>query len=220
MTKYKWSWYDTVALLAGLAVLAYGLYQRNSLPDRVVTHFGANGPNGHMNKDGMLLLLGAISVGLPILAGPLRAIDPKRQRYAMFEGSYRIIRISILLILDFLFYQMIDYNLGKEIFAVIPSTLVLGGVMFVIIGNYMPRIKDNYFVGIKTPWTLADPEVWRRTHRMAGPIWIIGGVLMIAAAFVSPEWRQIAMIAAILLCVLAPSAYSYVLWRQKNAKQG
>lgn len=97
-------------------------------------------------------------------------------------------------------------------------TLGLMGLMFVVIGNYMPKIKMNSTLGIRIPWTYSSEENWRATHRFAGPIWVAGGLLMILGIFL-PEGAAIAvMFLSICILVLVPSLYSYRFWKHQKAE--
>ena len=100
--------------------------------------------------------------------------------------------------------------LGKEIRVDIWCS-VLMGLLFVVIGNYLPKCKQNYTVGIKLPWTLASEENWNRTHRLAGRIWVGGGILMMLLGFVSFLW---VMLSVPVMMALVPILYSYLLYRK------
>jgi len=83
------------------------------------------------------------------------------------------------------------------------------GLMFIAIGNYMPQVKHNYFLGIRTPWTLASPEVWRKTHRLSGMLWAAAGLLFIAGAFLPTAGAIPVFISALVLATIPPIFYSY-----------
>ncbi|MNI84514.1 Immunity protein SdpI [compost metagenome] len=84
-------------------------------------------------------------------------------------------------------------------------------MLFIALGNYMPQIKDNYFTGIRTPWTLASPEVWRKTHRFSGYMWTIGGVLIALGAFMPRTLSISLIIAALLIATIIPYVYSWLI---------
>ena len=90
------------------------------------------------------------------------------------------------------------------------------GILFMVIGNYLPKCKQNYTMGIKLPWTLHDEDNWNRTHRLAGWTWMAGGILMILNAFLNWEWI---LWGSLALMVLIPFIYSYLLYRKKKASQ-
>ena len=91
---------------------------------------------------------------------------------------------------------------------------ILVSLLFILLGNVMGRFKHNYFVGIKTPWTLANEEVWRKTHRMAAPIWVIGGILNILLAVTGVNFNGMAFIIIVAAIVIVPTVYSYIIYQK------
>jgi len=89
---------------------------------------------------------------------------------------------------------------------------VLMGLLFILIGNYLPKTKQSYTMGIKLPWTLASEENWNRTHRLAGFLWVLGGVYFIVMSFIG--WSLIAFLIPLAVMVLIPAVYSYLLYRK------
>ena len=90
----------------------------------------------------------------------------------------------------------------------------LVGAMMAFCGNIMPKFKPNYFTGVKTPWTLADENVWYLTHRFTGKLWVACGIQMIFAAFLPPFWKLCLFFPLILIMVLLPVLYSYLVYRR------
>ncbi|MGB8954650.1 MAG: SdpI family protein, partial [Tumebacillaceae bacterium] len=101
------------------------------------------------------------------------------------------------------------YNLGYEINASRVVRIIIGGI-FAVMGNYLGRIRFNYFVGIRTPWTLANEEVWRRTHRFAGPVWFFCGLAALVCAFLPGALASILVIVILAVAVVVPIVYSYL----------
>ena len=87
--------------------------------------------------------------------------------------------------------------------------MILVGILFIVIGNYLPKCRQNYTVGIKLPWTLHDEENWNRTHRLAGKIWMVGGLLFLLLA-VSGYENTVIMPIIMLVIVFVPVVYSYL----------
>jgi uncharacterized membrane protein len=105
-------------------------------------------------------------------------------------------------------------------FGSFPSMVQLGvGALFIILGNYMGKLKHNYFMGIRTPWTLASEEVWYRTHRMAGPFWVIGGLLFIATSFLTTGLLAKTILIIIFGIIAIPIVYSYVIFKRLEKEQ-
>lgn len=104
--------------------------------------------------------------------------------------------------------------LGHKISVEIIMPLFMGA-LFVVIGNYMPKCKQSYTLGIKLPWTLDDEENWNKTHRLAGFLWVIGGVVIMASAFLGKFWLFFVVLVPM---VIIPTVYSYILYRNKKNK--
>ncbi|MGH9260981.1 MAG: SdpI family protein, partial [Acidimicrobiales bacterium] len=93
------------------------------------------------------------------------------------------------------------------------------GVLLVFLGNYLARVEPNWFVGIRTPWTLSSDAVWRQTHRTGGPVFVVAGLVVAAAALAPRAAAWPIMIAAIAGASLIPVVQSYVLWRKEQTDQ-
>ena len=131
-------------------------------------------------------------------------VDPKHKN---ISDKIWILILSICPVLSILLmYMMVGSALGMEIDvnAILPVFL---GVMFVVIGNYLPKCKQSYTVGIKIPWTLNSEENWNKTHRFAGPCWVIGGIMVM---FTGLFENEILIMVIALIMVFAPIIYSYM----------
>ena len=190
-------------LLAGALV-----YSR--LPEQVATHFDLQGnPDGWSSRAfaafGLPGILLAVNLLLPFL---LRA-DPKHKNMsgALVNITIWTVPVVSLLCSGLTLGRALGYDLRIEM--VLP---VFMGVLFILIGNYLPKTKQSYTMGIKLPWTLASEENWNRTHRLAGFLWVIGGAFFIVMSFIG--WSLIAFLIPITLMVLIPTVYSYLLYRK------
>ena len=157
------------------AVIGAILWDR--LPDVMATHFGFNDqPDGFGGKAFVVFAMPLIMLALLWAGAFITAHDPKKQNISgkMFSLVLWIVP-AVSLIMAAVLYP---YNLGYRM----DMTFIMGiflGLMFVIIGNYMPKARPNYTIGIRVPWTLSDEDNWNRTHSLAGFIWVAGGVLII-----------------------------------------
>jgi len=197
-------------LLTSLIVLLpmlVGICLWNRLPESVPTHFDGTG-----QADGWSSRVFSV-FGLPLFVLLLHWIciaavmaDPKVQNLSA-KILYLTLWISPAVSL---FAGMSIYGtvLGAPINIARIANLLLA-LMFIAIGNYLPKCAPNYTVGIKLPWTLHDEENWRHTHRFAGFLWMIGGVLLLPAAFLSTMWVTFAVV---LVLVLLPVIYSFLLY--------
>lgn len=211
MGNFKWKWQDTVIVIMGLGLLGYALWSYSSLPDQLPMQYGITGEvNRYWSKDTAIISMSFIGLVIPLLLQVIRTIDPKKQNYEKFENAFAMTRLAVALVLDFVFAMILIEGSNKNFNA---GSIVLGaiGLLFVIIGNYMPQVKDNYFVGIRTPWTLHNPEVWRKTHRFSGVLWVIAGLLMILSAFLlDGTWHIAVIISALVLSIIVPVVYSWL----------
>jgi uncharacterized membrane protein len=209
-----------VLLLAGLPFL-YLAYLYPHLPVSVPTHFNITGKaDAFGDKSSLWLILaitGGVSILVYLLIRFLPKIDPKKG--ARYSGNVNnkigVLVILLLSTINFLIIHAAEkgaFDLG----GVFP---VVMGLFFAVMGNFMYNIKPNYFIGIRTPWTLENEETWRRTHQLAGKIWFVGGLVIAAVSLVLPaRISPYFLIAAILLLAFIPIVYSYVFFKSLQKK--
>lgn len=196
----------SVAIL--LPILA-GMVLWDDLPDKIAIHFGAdNQPNGWSSKAFAVFGLPAITLGLHWIAVLGTAADAKRKNInEKMMTLFLWICPSISLVLSALTYT---YAMGME-----PDigffVMLLLGVLFMVLGNYLPKCRQNYTVGIRLWWTLNDPANWQRTQRVAGWSMSIGGVLILATAYFRIPWLFFAIVCAF---IFLPIFYSYLCYRR------
>ncbi|MFD0619844.1 SdpI family protein [Paenibacillus sp. GCM10027629] len=209
-----WDCKDTILVVVStlLFVLASLFYPR--LPDQVISKFDLNGnPTRTMDKWAFWLLYGGLAILLPIVIKMTRNLDPRKANYSLFESTFQLSRWAVVLFIHFIFGFGIAYNLGYPVSMNMAVSLGLG-ILWIMIGNVMGRIRFTYFMGIRTPWTLASEEVWRRTHRFGGKCWFVGGLVMIIAAFFPTAYFLVTFITVLLLSTIIPTIYSYMLYRK------
>lgn len=207
----KQDWLILILILLGFAL---GAYFYPSLPDKVPTHWNASGEvNGYSSRLFGAFGLPAISLATYLLYLALPYIDPKRKNYADFESTYQFLKY--LIILFFLGVELMTLLIASGVIVNKPIFIqIMISLLFILIGNVMGRFKHNYFVGIKTPWTLANEEVWRKTHRLAAPLWVLGGVINIVLALTGMDFNGIGFIVIVSAITLVPIGYSYIAYQQ------
>ncbi|MBA2436678.1 MAG: SdpI family protein [Verrucomicrobiota bacterium] len=209
--KTKLVWLEVVLLAAPLIALA--LYW-NDLPARVPTHWDLRGQiDGWMSKVPGILILPLTALGITALLHILPWFDPKLRRTPGEEGLMPavmpIVRLATLVLLDAIFLVQMATSLGRNVAAgrIMMTCLLL---FFVILGNYLGNLRPNYFVGIRTPWTLENPETWRATHRLGGRLMFFGGlVLLLAQALLSESAFGLLFIGSILTLAAWGFIYSW-----------
>ena len=213
LKKYKKTLILTSIVM--LLPILVGVLLWDRLPEQVATHFDFEGnPNGWTGKGFTVFGIPLVLLACQWFAVVATLSDPKHKNLSekVFKLIFWIVPVSTLL-LAFICY---GYELG---YSTSSGTIAFGimGFFFLVIGNYLPKCRQNYTVGIKIPWTLHDEENWNHTHRMAGYLWIGGGVLMIINIFLKWNWLAVVVIAA---AVLVPTLYSYLYYRKHgNCKE-
>lgn len=200
-----------LAAAAGFSVWAY-----SRLPAEVATHFDFHGePNGWSPR----LLAAVLAPGLGLLLTAvftvLPRIDPRRANYALFGPTYWTIINAVLVLLAGLHIV----TLGKAIGWTVDMTRVVAigvGGLFVLLGNLMTRIRPNWFMGIRTPWTLSSDTVWRKTHRFGGVAFVIAGLCIAATALIASDWMLYVAMGATVAAAVSSVVYSYLAWKREQ----
>ena len=216
-------WIVLVVLCA--ANVAAHLLVMPSLPAQIPTHWGASGAVNGWGPSWMASVLGALPLVFLAMFYVVPRIDPKGEAYWTSGKFYQGFVIAFTLLMCAISW------LGElTVWGVVPASgavnlLISGtvGLLFIGMGNYLPRVKQNYTLGIKTPWALADSENWRRTQRFGGACFMVLGVglivMGIAGSALSSEVVAVAITVLALGLVGAMYLYSYLLWR-KNGSRG
>ena len=205
MIKKNWKVLLITSVVILLPILA-GLILWNKLPEQIPSHWNAAG-----EVDGWSSKLFAV-FGMPLILLAFQWLcvlgtgaDPKKQNHPQKIVHLVLWIIPVLSAVLHTIVYMVALGQAVRMEVVMP---VLIGLVLAIIGNYLPKCKQNYTIGIKIPWTLNSEENWNRTHRFAGRLWLIGGILIMLTGFVGGVWI---LLPIMLLMILAPMIYSYVL---------
>jgi uncharacterized membrane protein len=202
-------WLPLTFLLASFAVV-FVLYGR--MPERVPTHWNIRGEiDGWMPKPwGPLALPLVHACTLAVLAiAPL--VSPKDASMAPFARYYAILVAAISGFLFALNVVVCLVGAGAKLDAVQLVSL-MSGALFLVLGNFMGKLTKNYFAGIRTPWTLENEEVWHRTHRLGGKLFVLAGLLTIVSALTGAGLPV--LIATVLATTIVTTAYSYFLYKR------
>lgn len=207
----KKDWPILILIVLGFVI---GVYFYPSLPDRVPIHWNAQGQvNGYGSKLFGTFGIPLIILGMYLMFVVLPFIDPKRKNYSSFESTYQFLKY--LLVVFFLGMEVITLLIASGTVMNKPILIqIMISMLFILLGNVMGRLKHNYFMGIKTPWTLANEEVWRKTHRLAAPLWVFGGIVNILLAVTGITFNGLSFIIVLAIITLVPIAYSYLAYRE------
>ena len=188
------------------------------ITEPVALHFNLEGePDRFGSKQellvAMLVLLG-VNLGVFLLLSNAYRFDPKRNSVANKERLSRI-AFAVSVFLSALSLLIIYNSTVQASRLDIGIILAATGLLFAVIGNYMPNLKPNYFAGIRLPWTLENEENWRRTHALAGRLWFVGGiVLSLACLFLPPTPSIVIFFTGVTVIILVPCIYSYRLYKR------
>ena len=189
-----------------LLPILVGLILWKDLPASLPSHFGLDGQaDGFSSKLEVVFLIPLVMLGLLLFAVIVTSLDPKASHVSpkMKTLIYWLVPFISGLV------QLSIY--GAALGLIGNSTrigLVMVGIVFLVVGNYLPKTKQNYTVGIRLPWTLDSEENWNKTHRLAGRLWVLGGLIILVNGFLS--WAVFYVFIAVLLgMVLVPIFYSY-----------
>ncbi|GFR36182.1 SdpI family protein [Thermobrachium celere] len=211
--RIKKDW-PILSLMLFVFIISIVLYPY--LPDKVPSHWNIKGEvDAYSGKLFGVLGLNLINIGVYFMFLILPNLDPRKENYAKFSSAYNIIRyvfhIFFVLMQILILMAALGYRVDVS-FVVTLST----GIMFILFGNVMGKIKHNYFVGIRTPWTLADEGVWVKTHRFAAPLWVMSGFIMLAVSFIGGMTAFVVLMFVVFIISVVPIIYSYMIY--KNIK--
>jgi uncharacterized membrane protein len=193
-------------------ILSAAFYSR--LPAQVPIHWDMAGePNGYASR-----VVGAFGVPAMLLIITLflnfrLSADPRKQNIDRSPQLKFIVRWMIVILSNVCQCITIFSSINKKVNVSFLISIFVG-LMITAMGNYLPKCKYNYTMGIRLPWTLASEENWRKTHRFAGFVWIIGGILMVLDAFVPFQWLTVCII---VLLAVVPGIYSYLVFLKEKA---
>lgn len=196
---------------ACLAPMALGAMYYSQLPQRMAIHFDSAGnPDNYASKAFVCFGMPALMALMNLIVHLVLDSDPKKAGSSpvlIAMGKWSMPFTSV-----FLMPVTIFYALGRNV-NVATIVPIFVGLLFIAIGNYLPKCRQNYTVGIKLPWTLHSEENWRRTHRFAGVTFILSGILMIAAA-VAPINATGTITAVLAFTLVGPAVYSYSMYKR------
>lgn len=189
-----------------------GLLVWKQLPAQIPTHFGISGQaDGYSSKFEAVVILPLILLVMHIFTVVLTVISPKSANVGskMLQVIYWMIPAVALVVQLSTLVVALGYLNS-------PSVLIVASIslLFMVIGNYLPKIHQNYIVGIKLPWTLYDEKNWNQTHRLAGKVWVICGGLSFVTSFI-PLIAPYVFMASVVVMVLVPVVYSYRMSKKK-----
>ena len=206
-------WFGLV--IAALAV-AISIWAYPSLPPQVATHWDLRGtPDGFSSRLVAVAIGPLLIVGITLLFNVLPKFDPRRENYVKFLNTYWLFANTVTAFMLIIHAVVIATGLGYSVRVDRLMPLFIG-LLFVVIGNYLARVEPNWFVGIRTPWTLSSDTVWRKTHRTGGWLMVLGGLALASGAFLPAAMLLPLLIVTIVVVAVIPIVQSYILWKRER----
>ena len=208
--KYKWT-----LILTGIVTLSpilFGVLFWNQLPQEIPTHFrgAGNTPDGWSSRPVAVFGLPAFLLGMEWFCLLVTAIDPKKKNIS--DKMIRIILWIIPVISVVVAVCIYGTVFGKK-FDIGMQMNVLVGIVFIVLGNYLPKVKQNHSIGLRFPWTLNDSDNWNRTHRFGAWVFIVAGIAMCINGY----FKSTAALGVIItVTITVPVLYSYILYRKEQ----
>ncbi|HML48344.1 MAG TPA: SdpI family protein [Clostridia bacterium] len=203
-----------------LLPLAFSIWAYPQLPEQVAVHWDAVGqPNGYASKAMAAFGLPAFLALIHLIVVFALRYDPRRRNQAPAMQHLSMWLVPVLSCVTIPVTLLIAMGKSVPIQRLVPA---LVGLLFLLVGNYLPKSRQNYTMGIKLPWTLHDADNWNKTHRMAGRLWMVCGALMMLATgfdFASAPWLVTPIVALLLIMVLVPCLYSFFLYRRMHGDE-
>jgi len=190
----------------------------NTLPNKVPTHWNYKGEVDHWgDKISLLGILFMLPVFTYLLLLIIPKIDPKK-RISLMGGKYQQLKFMLVLFISALAFVVLYITKNQSISSITLIYLPIG-LLFIGLGNYFKVIQPNYFIGIKTPWTLDNKEVWKLTHVLAGKLWVVGGLIVVVSSLTFPtDVNSYIMLTITAIITITPIAFSYFKFKEIEKK--
>jgi uncharacterized membrane protein len=213
----KNKWKIIISSLVTLLPIVAGLILWDKLPDMVPSHWGPTGEvDAYSSKEFFVFGLPLLMLGLNLLCTIAAGLDPKNKNH---EGKPLILVYALIPALTILLSVATYFAAFELPVPVLNMVIAAFGLMLVVIGNYLPKCKPSYTIGIKISWTLNSEKNWVATHRMAGKLWVIAGALIILTALLPAKLIIWFFIPILLASVIVPFVYSYIYYKKYDCKE-
>jgi uncharacterized membrane protein len=203
----------TISIVLILVATLAGILLWNQLPDQVASHWNENDQvNGYMSKFWGIFLLPAMTTGMLLLFLVIPSIDPLKANIQQFRKTFNTFIVLIIAFMVYIHGLTLAWNMGYTGFRMSSAMLPAMGLLFIFMGLMISKAKRNFFIGIRTPWTLSSDRVWDETHRVGGKLFIGAGVLALLGAFF-PDYAIWFIMVPVLGAALFSVVYSYIIYQ-------
>lgn len=204
---------EIISLLIIMISFIIGIYFYSLLPDKVASHWNARGEvDGYMSKFGGLFLMPIISLVLLLLFIIIPKIDPLKHNIEKFRKYFDGFIVLMMLFLFYLYILTILWNIGVR-FNFVHLLVPIFSIFFYYCGILIQKAQRNWFIGIRTPWTLSNEEVWNKTHKIGGKLFKIAGIISLIGILL-PEYALFFVICPLIIASLFPVIYSYFAYQK------
>lgn len=206
-----------VAMLLLALISAFYFYA--NFPDQVPIHWNAAGMPDDWSSSGFAaFFFPVLMLGIYLMLLFLPYLDPKRDRYHEFRQAFHWIKFYLVFFMMVLYFITSLSGLGVPV-SIALWVPVLVGALFILIGWHLSAVKYNWFVGIRTPWTLSSEKVWDKTHKLGGKLFILTGTAIILTPAFPVSWRMPILFFLIIILVLGTFGYSFWLFKEEKNKK-
>ncbi len=206
---------EIIALIIVVISFIISIFFYSSMPATMISHWGINGEsNGQMTKFWGTFLIPILLIGMALLFFILVRIDPLKENIKLFRNYYDGFIIAILLFMLYVHLLVLMWNFGF-VFNMLQLMLPALAVLFLLIGIMMRKVKRNWFLGIRTPWTMSSDYVWDKTHKLGAILFMISGVFVLIGV-VFWKYAIFLILIPILLATFVTIIYSYVVYKQEQ----
>ena len=204
-------------LMAAPFLMILAVYSK--LPAEVPMHWNVHGEIDRYGSRNELFLIAGINVFLGVFMSAMAKIDPKQKNYTRFRETYEWMIIWTLGFMTVLMGVVLVETMQPGTLNISKVVCAMVGILFVVLGNMMPKVKQNFFTGVKTPWALSSDAVWNKTQRLGGKSLALGGILIMGSAFLSSGEAAVFMIILVaVLVIIAPMVMSYIWYKKEMEK--
>ena len=204
-------------LLMIVAATVAGLLLWNRLPEQMASHWNLNDQvDGYMPRVWGVFMVPLIAAGMFLLFLVIPSIDPLKANIAQFRGAFNLFIILMVAFMVYIHSLTLLWSLGYSGFGMSRAMLPAMGLLFIFIGYMLRQAKRNFFIGIRTPWTLSSDRVWDKTHQTGSALFILSGVLAFIGSFFGGMTSFLMIMIPILGSTIFLVVYSYILYQQET----
>ena len=204
-------------LMAAPVLMLLAVY--NKLPAEVPMHWNIHGEIDRYGSRNELFLIAGLNIFMGVFMSAIARIDPKQKNYERFRETYDWIIIWTLGFMTVLMGVVLMETMKPGTVNISKVVCMMVGILFIVLGNMMPKVKQNFFTGVKTPWALSSDVVWNKTQRLGGKCLFFGGILILGSAYLTNGSATVFLIILIAVFIsIVPMVMSYIWYKQEMEK--